>query len=67
MRIRPPRIVMIACISSTCRCRLSNSVDLERHLGQAACAQAVEHLRETTEFVRILGSYQQGDTIEDSG
>ena len=42
-------------------------LDLEGHLGQAACAQAVEHLRETTEFVRILGSYQQGDTVEDSG
>ena len=42
-------------------------LDLAGHLGQAACAQAVEHLRETTEFVRILGSYQQGDTIEDLG
>ena len=41
-------------------------LDLEGHLDQAACAQAVEHLRETTEFVRILGSYQQGDTIEAS-
>ena len=42
-------------------------LDLEGHLGQAACTQAVEHLRETTELVRILGSYQQGDTVEDSG
>ena len=35
-------------------------------LGQEACAQAVEQLQDTAEFVRILGSYQQGDTIEDS-
>ena len=40
-------------------------LDFEGHLGQAACAQAVEHLQETTEFVRILGSYRQGDTVED--
>ena len=40
-------------------------LDLEGHLDQAACAQAVEQLRETTEFVRILGSYQQGDTVEE--
>ena len=40
-------------------------LDFEGHLGQAACAQAVEHLQDTTEFVRILGSYQQGDTVED--
>ena len=40
-------------------------LDLEGHLGQAACAQAVEQLQETTEFVRILGSYRQGDTVED--
>ena len=41
-------------------------LDLEGHLDQAACAQAVEQLQDTAEFVRILGSYQQGDTIEDS-
>ena len=40
-------------------------LDLEGHLEQAACAQAVEHFQETTEFVRILGSYQQGDTVGD--
>ena len=40
-------------------------LDLEGHLEQATCAQAAEHLQETTEFVRILGSYQQGDTVED--
>ena len=40
-------------------------LDLEGHLGQAACAQAVEQLQETTAFVRILGSYRQGDTVED--
>jgi len=42
-------------------------LDLEGHLGQTACAQAVEQLQETTEFVRILGSYRQGDTVEDLG
>ena len=41
-------------------------LDLEGHLGQAACAQAIEQLQETTEFVRILGSYRQGDTVADS-
>ena len=40
-------------------------LDLEGHLEQAACAQAVEQLQETAEFVRILGSYQQGDTVGD--
>ena len=42
-------------------------LDLEGHLGQAACAQAVEQLQETTEFVRILGSYRQGDTVDNLG
>ena len=42
-------------------------LDLEGHLGQAACAQAVEQLQETTEFVRILGSYRQGDTVDNPG
>lgn len=40
-------------------------LDLAGHLEQAACAQAVEHLQETTEFVRLLGSYREGDTVED--
>ena len=40
-------------------------LDLEGHLGQETCVQAVEQLQNTAEFVRILGSYQQGDTIED--
>ncbi len=41
-------------------------LDLEGHLEQAACAQAVAQLQETTEFVRVLGSYQQGNTVADS-
>ena len=40
-------------------------LDLEGHLEQAVCAQAVEHLQATAEFVRILGSYRQGDTVDD--
>ncbi len=40
-------------------------LDLAGHLGQVACAQALEQLQETTEFVRVLGSYRQGDTVED--
>ena len=40
-------------------------LDLEGHLEQAACAEAVGQLQDTAEFVRILGSYQQGDTVED--
>ncbi len=41
-------------------------LDLAGHLGQAACAQAVAQLQDAAEFARVLGSYQQGATVEDS-
>lgn len=39
-------------------------LDIEGHLGQKACARAIEHLHEIATFVRILGSYRQGAVVE---
>lgn len=39
-------------------------LDIEGHLGQEACTRAIDHLREIASFVRILGSYKQGDVVE---
>ena len=39
-------------------------LDIEGHLGQESCTRAIDHLREIASFVRILGSYKQGDVVE---
>ncbi len=39
-------------------------LDFEGHLGQDRCAQAVEHLKQLVSFLKILGSYKQGETAE---
>ncbi len=39
-------------------------LDFEGHLGQDRCAQAVEHLEQLASFLKILGSYKQGETVE---
>jgi len=39
-------------------------LDIEGHLGQEACTRAIDHLREIASFVRILGSYKQGEVVE---
>lgn len=39
-------------------------LDLEGHLGQEACVRAVRHLEELATFVKILGSYRAGETVE---
>ena len=41
-------------------------LDFDGHLGQDPCARAVEHLREIATFVKILGSYKQGESAEGS-
>ena len=40
------------------------SLDFEGHIRQEPCARAIEHLREIATFVKILGSYRQGDMVE---
>ncbi len=40
------------------------SLDIEGHLGQESCARAIDHLREIATFVKVLGSYRQGDAVE---
>lgn len=40
------------------------SLDIEGHLGREACARAIDHLREIAIFVKVLGSYRQGDAVE---
>jgi len=40
------------------------SLDIEGHLGQEPCARAIDHLREIATFVKILGSYKQGEAVE---
>ena len=40
------------------------SLDIEGHLGQEPCARAIDHLREIATFVKVLGSYRQGDAVE---
>ncbi len=39
-------------------------LDFEGHLGQVSCQRAIEHLKETATFVRILGSYVAGEAVE---
>lgn len=39
-------------------------LDIEGHLGEEACTRAIDHLREIASFVRILGSYKQGEVVE---
>ena len=39
-------------------------LDFDGHLGQEPAAKAVDHLREIATFVKILGSYRQGEAIE---
>lgn len=39
-------------------------LDFEGHMGQTACAKAVDHLEEIATFVKILGSYRQGEAVE---
>ena len=39
-------------------------LDFEGHLGQQNCTRAVEHLKESATFVKILGSYAQGKAVE---
>jgi len=39
-------------------------LDFEGALGDQPCARAIEHLREIATFVKILGSYRQGETVE---
>ena len=40
------------------------SLDIEGHLGQEACARAIDHLREIAIFVKVLGAYRQGESVE---
>jgi prephenate dehydratase len=39
-------------------------LDFEGHMGDQNCQRAIEHLKETAAFVKILGSYTQGDAVE---
>ena len=39
-------------------------LDIEGHLGQEPCARAIEHLKEVASFVKILGAYAPGKTLE---
>ncbi|NKB70596.1 MAG: prephenate dehydratase [Candidatus Latescibacteria bacterium] len=39
-------------------------LDLEGHMGQESCQRAVRHLEELATFVKILGSYRVGETVE---
>jgi len=39
-------------------------LDFEGHIGDERCSRAVEHLGEIATFVRILGSYRAGDSVE---
>ncbi len=39
-------------------------LDIEGSINKEPCAKAVSHLREIATFVRILGSYRQGDRVE---
>ena len=39
-------------------------LDFEGHLGEERCARAIEHLKEIATFLKILGSYRQGETVE---
>ena len=39
-------------------------LDFEGHLGQQNCTRAIDHLKESATFVRILGSYSQGEAVE---
>jgi prephenate dehydratase len=39
-------------------------LDIEGGMGQEPVAKAVEHLREIATFVKILGSYSQGEAVE---
>ncbi len=41
-------------------------LDFNGRLDQEPCARAVEHLREIATFVKILGSYKQGESVEGS-
>lgn len=39
-------------------------LDFEGHLGQERCAHTIERISEIATFMRILGSYRQGETVE---
>ncbi len=39
-------------------------LDFEGHLGVERCAQAAEHLEQIATFVKILGCYRPGETVE---
>ncbi len=39
-------------------------LDFEGHLEQDRCLQAVEHLEQLATFLKVLGSYKQGETVE---
>ena len=41
-------------------------LDFEGHLASDRCRQAVEHLEQMASFLKILGSYTQGRTVEGS-
>ncbi len=41
-------------------------LDFEGHLASDRCQQAVEHLEQMASFLKILGSYTQGKTVEGS-
>ncbi len=41
-------------------------LDFEGHLASDRCRQAVEHLEQMASFLKILGSYTQGKTVEGS-
>lgn len=41
-------------------------LDFEGHLASDQCRQAVEHLEQMASFLKILGSYTQGKTVEGS-
>lgn len=39
-------------------------LDFEGHLGMEPCVRAIDDLRETATFVKILGAYRQGDAVK---
>lgn len=39
-------------------------LDFEGHLGFDLAKQAIDHLRQIATFIKILGSYRQGETVE---
>ena len=39
-------------------------LDFKGHCGLEPCARAIDHLKEIATFLKILGSYRQGETVE---